>query len=121
MLGAATAELSTGYGTYLLQTTLALVAVSALAVGVLWLLRRRGLGGARGLRVVARLSLEPRRSVYVIEAAGKFLLVGVGEGAMAVLAELDAARVRELEAGEASAQLGFVEAMRRVLGKGPAK
>jgi flagellar biosynthetic protein FliO len=111
-------ELGTGYGAYLLHTTLALLAVCALAVLVLWLLRRRAGGASRGLRVVARLALEPRRAVYVIEAAGKFLLVGVGDGPMTTLAELDPARARELES-EAGADVGLIDLVRRLLGQGP--
>ena len=122
MLGAATAEIATGYGAYLLQTTLALIGVSALAVAVLWGLRRRGGVAGGGLRVVAQLTLEPRRSLYVVEAAGKYLLLGVGEGTMALLGELDAAQVRQIEAGEgAAAPFGLGDVIRRVLGKGPAK
>ena len=104
-------------GAYLVQTTLALVAVCALAVLVLRLLRRRS-SGARGLRVVARLALEPRRSMYVVEAAGKFLLVGVGDGPMTTLAELDATEVAALEKADAEAPT-FVDTLRRALGRNP--
>ena len=50
-----------------------------------------GAGKASGgaIRVVARCPLEPRRSVYVVEAAGRHFLIGVGDGPMTVLAELD--------------------------------
>jgi flagellar biosynthetic protein FliO len=72
--------------------SLALVCV--VAWGALRLLAGRGAGRASGaIRVLARCPLEPRRSVYVIEAAGRCLLVGVGDGPMAVLAELDAAKM----------------------------
>jgi flagellar biogenesis protein FliO len=68
--------------------------VCLVAWGALRLLAGRGIGrgglGAGAVRVLARCSLEPRRSVYVIEAAGRCLLVGVGDGPMTVLAELDA-------------------------------
>jgi flagellar biosynthetic protein FliO len=68
------------------------------------------LGGA--IRVVARCPLEPRRSVYVIEAAGRCFLVGVGDGPMAVLAELDkAALPKEV----APAAPRFAEVLARVL------
>jgi flagellar biosynthetic protein FliO len=67
-------------------------AVCVVAWAALKLLAGRGIGKATGaIRVVARCPLEPRRSVYVIEAAGRCFLVGVGDGPMAVLAELDAA------------------------------
>jgi flagellar biogenesis protein FliO len=54
-------------------------------------------GRARGshlLDVVARVPLEPRRSLYVVEVAGKTLLVGTSEMGLSVLSELDAAEVK---------------------------
>ena len=50
--------------------------------------------GAHLLDVVARLPLEPRRSLYVVEAAGKTLLVGTSEMGLSVLSELDSDEVR---------------------------
>jgi flagellar protein FliO/FliZ len=50
--------------------------------------------GAHLLDVVARLPLEPRRSLYVVEAAGKTLLVGTSEMGLSVLSELDGDAVR---------------------------
>jgi flagellar biosynthetic protein FliO len=74
------------------------LAVSMLALGLVCLLAwvalrwlsRRGVGGGMGpIRVLARCPLEPRRSVYLIEAAGRCFLVGAGEGPMNLLAEVD--------------------------------
>src|SRR6476619_1486366 len=71
--------------------------VCLVAWGALRLLAGRGMGrgglGGGAIRVLARCPLEPRRSLYVIESAGRCLLVGVGEGPMTVLAELDAAKL----------------------------
>jgi flagellar biosynthetic protein FliO len=50
--------------------------------------RREAAGG--GMRVVGRLALEPRRSVVMVEAAGRVFLVGSSEGGMTLLAELTA-------------------------------
>src|SRR2546421_13050879 len=50
--------------------------------------------GAHLLDVVARVPLEPRRSLYVVEVAGKTLLVGTSEMGLAVLSELDGEEVR---------------------------
>jgi flagellar biogenesis protein FliO len=50
--------------------------------------------GAHLLDVVARLPLEPRRSLYVVEVAGKTLLVGTSEMGLSVLSELDGEQVR---------------------------
>jgi len=44
--------------------------------------------------VVARVPLEPRRSLYVVEVAGKTLLVGTSEMGLSVLSELDGDAVR---------------------------
>jgi hypothetical protein len=44
--------------------------------------------------VVARVPLEPRRSLYVVEVAGKTLLVGTSEMGLSVLSELDGNEVR---------------------------
>jgi flagellar biogenesis protein FliO len=46
------------------------------------------------LDVVARMPLEPRRSLYVVEVAGKTLLVGTSEMGLNVLSELDGGEVR---------------------------
>jgi flagellar protein FliO/FliZ len=126
MLSLGDAAALPGYGAYLLQTTLALLFVSGLAALLLRALKRRGIGaGSRALRVVARLQLEPRRALYVIEAAGRYLLVGVGDGPMTTLGELDAAEVRRIEAEEGAAASGFAGGfgalLKRALGRGEPK
>jgi flagellar biogenesis protein FliO len=83
-----------GYGLFLFETLVILVGVCLLAYAVVRFGLRRlyDVGPmARGpLKVLARLPLEPRRSVYIIEAAGKTLLIGTSEsGPMTVLGELD--------------------------------
>ncbi len=45
--------------------------------------------GAHLLDIVARMPLEPRRSLYVVDVAGKTLLVGTSEMGLSVLTELD--------------------------------
>jgi flagellar biogenesis protein FliO len=50
--------------------------------------------GAHLMDVIARVPLEPRRSLYVVEVAGKTLLVGTSEMGLSVLTELDAGEVR---------------------------
>jgi flagellar biogenesis protein FliO len=58
-----------------------------------WLTAGRVRGGHL-LDVVARVPLEPRRSLYVVEVAGKTLLVGTSEMGLSVLSELDTGAVR---------------------------
>jgi flagellar biogenesis protein FliO len=58
-----------------------------------WVLRwlgRKGVGRPdASVRVIGRCFLEPRRSVYLIESGGRCFLVGVGDGPMSMLAEID--------------------------------
>jgi len=91
-------------------------AVCLLAWGALRILAGRGVGRASGaVRVLARCPLEPRRSVYVIEVAGRCFLVGVGDGPMALLAELDAAQVSAAASPPATGRPVFAEVLARVL------
>jgi flagellar biogenesis protein FliO len=96
--------------------------VCLVAYFALRLLAGRGVGrGAGGgvVRVLARCPLEPRRSVYLIETAGRCFLVGVGDGPMAMLAEVDAAKVeRPQPAGASGAR--FAAVLARALGRAPA-
>jgi len=80
----------------LLSTTVALAFVCALAVGALRLLGPRR-GSGRGMRVVSRLALDARRSLYVVEVGGRCLLLGAGDGPLTLLTELDPAKLEEVE------------------------
>ena len=87
--------------------------VCLVAWGTLRLLAGRGVGKASGaIRVVARCPLEPRRSVFVFETAGRCFLVGVGDGPMALLAELDADK---LPKPQESVGTRFADVLARVL------
>jgi flagellar biosynthetic protein FliO len=92
--------------------------VCLVAWGALRLLAGRGVGRASGtLKVLARCPLEPRRSLFVVEAAGRCFLIGVGDGPMALLAELDADKLpRAAEAG--ALPVPFADVLRRVMGRG---
>ena len=100
----------------LLLSFASLGVVCLVAWGTLRLLAGRGVGKASGaIRVLARCPLEPRRSVYVIETAGRCFLVGVGDGPMALLAELDAAKVKVLVG--TGTPLRFGDVLARALGR----
>jgi flagellar biosynthetic protein FliO len=91
--------------------------VCLIAWGALRLLAGRGVGKASGaIRVVARCPLEPRRSVYVVEAAGRSFLIGVGDGPMAVLAELDGDKLPKPEPGT---PVRFADVLAKVLRREP--
>lgn len=92
--------------------------VCVLAWGTLRLLAGRGIGKASGaIRVVARCPLEPRRSVFVIETAGRCFLVGVGDGPMSLLAELEPDK---LPKAPEAAGARFADVLARLLGRDPA-
>ena len=86
------------YGDLLLTSLLVLGGVCIAAFVVVRVVGRLlATGRARGahlLDVVARLPLEPRRSLYVVEVAGKTLLVGTSEMGLSVLSELDGSEVK---------------------------
>lgn len=86
------------YGDLLITS---LVVLMAVCIGAFVVVRVVGrvlatgrVRGAHLLDVVARVPLEPRRSLYVVEVAGKTLLVGTSEMGLSVLSELDGGEVR---------------------------
>lgn len=104
-----------GLGVQLIKTLFML----AVVVGLIYLVLNVGLrkmmglkgaplGGAGGVvSVIERIPLEQRRTMFVVKAAGEYLLVGTSEGGMATLAKLDTAEVERIqrERGSAPAQL----------------
>jgi flagellar biogenesis protein FliO len=86
------------YGDLLVTSLIVLGAVCVAAFALVRLVGRfLATGRVRGahlLDVVARVPLEPRRSLYVVEVAGKTLLVGTSEMGLSVLSELDGGEVR---------------------------
>lgn len=110
------------YGGMLLKTILALVIVIVLA----WVLLRWGLGrllpgrsrGAGDIRVVDRQPLDGRRQVVLVQAYGRYLLLGVGDGSISLLAELDAEAVAEAERRRAAQpKKRFADVLRAALGR----
>ena len=113
--GAEAAELPGGYGVALLQTLLALAGVCVLAWVVLRWLAQRGLGtlggGGTRVKVIERVPLDARRTLWLVKVGGKVLLIGAGDGASPnTLAELGEGDVPE-DAAKKSAS--FVEVLRR--------
>lgn len=88
-----------GYLASLLQSLLALGAVGLLSWLVLRWGARRGFGRHRGhIKVVERVPLDARRALYLIEIGQRKLLIGAGEGALALLAELESGELPPLPA-----------------------
>ncbi len=69
-----------------------LIGLTAACAAALVLLKRHARARAEtaGMRVVGRLTLEPRRSIYLVEVGGRCFMVGVGDGPMTMLGEVEA-------------------------------
>jgi flagellar biogenesis protein FliO len=90
-MGASGSDLP-GFGGSLALSLVSLGFVCLAAFVVLRWLGRRPLGRSDDcIRVLGRCFLEPRRSVYLIATGGRCFLVGVGDGPMSLLAEIDEA------------------------------
>ena len=56
-----------------------------------------GIGSASGpLRLLGRLPLEPRRSVYLVQVGQRVFVVGSSEGGLAALGEMSADELSDL-------------------------
>jgi flagellar biogenesis protein FliO len=111
-----------GLGGSLALTFLSLGLVCLLAYFTLKWMSRRGLGHTGGpIRVIARCSPEPKRSFFLLEAAGRCFLVGASDGGMTLLAEVDPKEVKVEEPASsrfARATRGrFGEILARVLAR----
>ncbi|MCS7080003.1 MAG: flagellar biosynthetic protein FliO [Chloracidobacterium sp.] len=97
-----------GFFWALLQTLAALGIVCAVAYVTLRVILPKlgGLGLRRSaglVHVVDALPLEPRRTLYVIEVNGKYLLVGASEAGLQIIETLDAAAVEQALAARETA------------------
>ncbi len=86
----------------LLQTVFALGLVCGLAYLIFRVILPRlavSYGSNNMVRVVDRIGLDARKSLYVIEVAGKWMLVASSESGVQLIAELDAdsAKIAEEE------------------------
>jgi flagellar protein FliO/FliZ len=82
-----------------LELGLRLVVALALVLGLFWVVARtsaRKMGGSRGLlRVHGRQSLSRTASVAVVEVGNRVLVVGVSDGGVRLLTELDPDEIAE--------------------------
>jgi flagellar biosynthetic protein FliO len=100
---------------------LSFVSLGLVCVVAYWVLRwlgRRGVGRSFGnIKVVGQCHLEPRRSLYLIESGGRCFLLGVGEGAISLIAELDGAALVSASPEAEYGRGGFGEVLSKVLGR----
>lgn len=114
----------------LVQTVLALVFVCGIAYIIFRVILPRistNFGGNSMIRVVDRVGLEARKSLFIIEVAGKYMLVSASEEGVQLISELDPTAVKEMEAartaGGETARLGggngksFAEKLESLMGR----
>lgn len=84
----------------LLQTLLALAFVCGLAYVIFRVLLPKftaNFGANNMMRVVDRIGLDTRKSLYIIEVTGRWFLVAASEGGVQMISELDAKEAAEAE------------------------
>ena len=114
-MGATDADLP-GLGGSVALSFVSLALVCFAAFLVLRWLGRRGVGRSDDcVRVIGRCFLEPRRSVYLIESGGRCFLVGVGDGPLSMLAEIDKAAISAPLVVGSSPRSSFAEVLAKVL------
>ena len=91
-----------GSGESLVGALVRMLLVLALVIAIIYLTLNFGLRrlvqSPRRHSVVTvheRVPLEPKKTVYVVEAAGEYLLLGVGEHEVSLLAQLDKERAQQ--------------------------
>ena len=97
---------------------LALLVVCAAAYVLLRYGLKRLAGGPRGaaqtMRVVERCALAAGRNIWIVEAGGRFFLLGETEGGISNLAELDKDETAELLKKAASERSpSFLDVLKR--------
>jgi flagellar protein FliO/FliZ len=104
-------------GGELLRVILSLLAIIVLIIAAGWMSRRlqgRNAPGGRRIRCVETLSLGARERVLLLDADGKRLLVGVGQGGMRTLHVYEGAAPLPPENPPPAAPLpGFAELLAR--------
>jgi flagellar biogenesis protein FliO len=112
----------TPLGRYVVETLVMLTGVAVLAVLLLSLGRRFGVGRPSGpLELVGRLPLDGRRAVYLVRVGETVYVVGASEGGLTKLGELPREGM-DLPAGTPP-DAAFRGVLERVLGRpaAPAK
>ncbi len=83
-----------------MQTIFALVVVCGLAYLIFRVILPRlavSYGANNMVRVVDRIGLDARKSLYVIEVTGKWMLIAASENGVQLIAELDAVSAKVAE------------------------
>ena len=106
------------YASYLVEVTVTLGAVCALAFVVLWGARKVGVGRAQGpIALAGQLPLDARRAIYLVRIGAQVIVVGAGDGGMTKLGELPASELPP--DGGRGAGASFAAMLGKALGRKP--
>lgn len=113
-------ELNLGWT--LARTMVVLAMVVALAyltlnVGLRRLLGIRTAVGTSVVTVLERVSLDQKRSLFVVEAGGEVLLIGGGDSTLTLIAKLDRAEVEKAKASTPASPVQLSPFLRKLLGR----
>jgi len=101
--------------TYLVETFLTLLAVVGIAILVLVVAKRLGVGRPHGpMRLLGRMPLDARRVVYLVRVADRVLILGASEAGLTRLGQLSRRDVEDIEAQPPAP--AFAELLARVRG-----
>jgi flagellar protein FliO/FliZ len=109
-------------GWTLVRTMVVLAMVVALAyltlnVGLRRLLGIRAPVGTSVVTVLERVSLDQKRSLFVVEAAGEVLLIGGADSALTLITKLDRAQIDKLRTTPPASPLQLSPFLKKLLGR----
>jgi flagellar protein FliO/FliZ len=106
-------EPSLGWTALRLMLALGIVIASiyiTLNYGLRRLMNQRGISGGRSMiTILERVHLEPKKTLFVIQAGSEYLLLGGGEGSLTLLAKLDPEEVQRLQKEAPPDQTPFLQ------------
>ncbi len=109
-------------GWTLIRTMIVLAIVVALAyltlnIGLRKLLGIRAPLGTSVVTVLERVTLDQKRSLFVVEAGGEFLLIGGGDSGLSLISKLDRAAIDKARSAPSSSAVQLSPFLRKLLGR----
>jgi|CXWL01.1.fsa_nt_gi flagellar biogenesis protein FliO len=113
-------DLNLGWVLVRTLVVLGLVVASAyliLNIGLRRLLGVKAIGGPVVIDVLERVPLDTKRSLFVVKAAGEYLLIGGADASLNLIAKLDTAEVEKLRSQAKAASLTLSPLLEKLLSK----
>ena len=111
-----------GYGWVLLRTLVVLGMVLGLIyltlnLGLRRLMGIKGVPGGRAtvVTLLERVPLDQKRALFVVRAAGEYLLIGGGDGSLSLISKLDPAEVERLQREKPPSPLALSPFLQKLL------